>query len=299
MSLHIRKLPGKCGPLIERKDYLPHHVYFNPSADGAYTYIRVTQHTPVKEINHILIHDNNTQLLHWIADSQSNLRPTCGLFTGIEDLRIVVFEGKIWFTATTTHASAHMDNEIVVGCLDEKLKCVEYMSLVNIAPRPVKNICPFVWRGRLHLLDAYMSTIWEIEMERDPDSAGTIVGLKTTKVRSLRYAADNKPIKMRGSTSPVHLHGNTWGFVVHDIIFNDNAHLVTRLSYFHYWVEMDIERGVITFKSAPFFLAHWGIEYVSGLRYVAENDQMEVYFGVNDTMPMKCVTSLANLRCGK
>jgi hypothetical protein len=104
---------------------------------------------------------------------------------------------------------------------------------------------------------------------------------------------------MRGSTSPVYLHGNTWGFVVHDIIFNDDLRLVTRLSYIHHWVEMDMERGVVTFISTPFWCVHWGIEYISGIRYNKETEELDLMLGVQDQEAVLIKTTLQDLRVGK
>jgi hypothetical protein len=65
-------------------------------------------------------------------------------------------------------------------------------------------------------------------------------------------------------------------------------------------MEIDLARGVVTFMSAPFWLAHWGIEYVSGLRRSKrEQNVVEIYFGVNDQVPMMALARLADLRAGK
>jgi hypothetical protein len=288
--MYIRRLPARIGVLFQKKNYAPNHVYFNPSADGPYTYIRVTEHTKTTEINHIMIHNADTCNVHLIPNPSELLKDTCGLFTGLEDLRIVVFKERIWFTATCTHASWHMNNQMVVGRFNEHITKIDYLQIADIAPMPVKNVCPFVYDDALHLLDTYKQKVWRVnEIEN---------GLDFEVVRSIKHAHGDGPV-LRGSTSPVHLHGNTWGFIVHDIIFNDSAQLVTRLSYFHHWVEMDMERGVITYISSPFWIYHWGIEYVSGIKYVRERDEIEIYFGVMDQTPVKAVTTLANLRCGK
>jgi hypothetical protein len=292
MSLYIRRLPARIGVLFEKKNYAPNHVYFNPSAAGPYTYVRVTEHTRTTEINHIMIHNSVTGQLHMIPSPVDMLKETCALFTGIEDLRIVIFKDRLWFTATTTHASCHMNNQIVVGHFDEAMTRVDRLEVADIAPMPVKNICPFVWNDELHLLDAFKKKIWRVVDRSETDA------LTFECVRELRDAR-GVDRDLRGSTSPVHLHGNIWGFIVHDIIFNDNAQLVTRLSYYHLWVEIDIERGVITYVSTPFWIYHWGIEYVSGIKYVPEKHEVEIYFGVMDHIPVKAVTSLADMRCGK
>jgi hypothetical protein len=209
---------------------------------------------------------------------------------------------------------------MVVGHFSEDLARIERISPISAGKLPVKNICPFVWPSadaapedqRLRLIDTYKRAIYEVtelyeDAEGAPKGAPKFLRYLLTRVGTLRSAAGISDIGYRGSTSPVHLHGNTWGCVVHDIIFNDNARLVTRLAYYHHWMEMDLSRGVVTYFSAPFWIAHWGIEYVSGLRKVpvsADGTEggvrtMELFFGVQDQLPMKCVARLSDLRSGK
>lgn len=317
MTLHIRRLPGAKGQLVDPKSYPPNTVIFNPSADGRYIYLRATEHTSHDETNFAMIHDTVTQKTHIIRAPMDMLARTHNMFKGIEDLRIVVFQDRIWFTATTTHATEHQTNEMLVGHFDADLTRVERMSPVPLGPRPVKNVCPFVYGDRLRLLDTWHRAVYEVgELYEDGDSdgswgsvgsgsgtgngtAGSFIKFLVVKVKTLRPGAGIPNTGFRGSTSPIHLHGNTWGCIVHDIIFNDNSQLVTRLAYFHHWMEFDMERGVITAFSSPFWIAHWGIEYVSGIRKADERGGVEVYLGVQDQVAFKCATRLSDLRAGK
>lgn len=298
--MHIRRLPGDKGPLLNKDNFPQNHVFFNPSAHGQFVYIRCTAHSATEEKNYILIHNNETKMFHKIESPFHLLEPTHNLFQGLEDLRIVTHNGVIWFTATCTHGSKNMTNEMLVGHFNHDITAVERLSVLNIGKRPVKNICPFVWKDCIHLLDTYEKKIYKVNEIFDEDS-NDFIRFEASLVKSLRSASGIPIQGFRGSTSPVHLHGNTWGFIVHDIIFNDNLVLVTRLAYYHHWVEMDIERGVITYFSSPFWIQHWGIEYVSGIRYNALEDpnKVEIFFGIQDRMPFKCTTSLSDLRVGK
>jgi hypothetical protein len=296
--MYIRRLPGKKGVLLDKNNIPQNHVFFNPSADGPYVYIRATRHTRVDETNYVIIHNDITKTVHTIESPMDKLAPTANLFQGIEDLRIVCYHDRVWFSGTCTHASDHMTNELVVGHFDQALTKVERISVVDIGSRPVKNVCPFVWKDKLHLLDAYLRVIYLLEEEVD-ENTNKFQRFVATKVKDITSAQGVPNKGFRGSTSPVHLHGNTWGFIVHDIIFNDNSTLVTRLAYYHHWVEMDMERGVVTYFSSPFWCSHWGIEYISGIRYNKETSEVELFMGVQDNTPVKCVTTLADLRAGK
>jgi hypothetical protein len=140
--------------------------------------------------------------------------------------------------------------------------------------------------------------IYEVVDVNDTNADGKWIRYDVKKITSLKYGVGLENVKYRGSTSPVHLHGNTWGCIVHDIIFNDQAALVTRLSYIHHWIEFDIVSGVISFVSTPFWVAHWGIEYISGIQLI-EKYKVKLFIGVNDTSAIVCDTTLANLRVGK
>lgn len=295
--MYIRRLPGKRGLLLDTSNLPQNQVFFNPSADGPYVYIRTTVHTPVDETNHLILHNEDTKMTYNIPSPLHLLKENCNLFKGIEDLRIVIYNKRIWFSGTTTHASEHMTNEMVVGHLDEKLTCVERMSVIDIGIRPVKNVCPFVYNGTLRLIDPYLRAIYEVDEEVNDNNE--FVRFRIHKVCDITAAQGIPDKGYRGSTSPVHLHGNTWGFVVHDIIFNDNEQLVTRLAYYHHWVEIDMERAVVTYFSSPFWCLHWGIEYISGIRYKKESNEIELFMGIQDNKPAKCVTTLADLRVGK
>lgn len=291
--MHIRHLPCEHSILVDKNDIPGNHALFNPSADGPYIYIRGDEHSSTDECNYVIIHNESTKQTHKIESPMLFLKPSANLFKGIEDLRIVIFQGKVWFSGTTTHASYKMTNELIVGYFNTAMTCVEKLSVVDIGTLPVKNVCPFVWKNKMHLLDTYLLKIYEVSIDED---SGEFVA---TKVKDITYAGGIDKTPKRGSTSPVHLHGNTWGFVVHDIIFNDDLRLVTRLSYYHHWVEMDMERGVITFVSSPFWCVHWGIEYVSGIRYNKITHDVELFAGIQDSLPVKIVTKLHDLRIGK
>lgn len=291
--MHIRHLPCQHDLLVDKKEIPPNHAMFNPSADGSYVYIRANQHSEVDESNFVIIYNEDKKSLHRIESPMNLLKPSANLFKGIEDLRIVVYRDLVWFTGTTTHASYKMTNELLVGHFDKDLKCVEKMSVVDIGTLPVKNVCPFVWKNELHLLDAFLKKIYKVDVD---ESTGEFVA---TLVQTIETAHGVDTTAYRGSTSPVHLHGNIWGYVVHDIIFNDDLRLVTRLSYIHHWVEIDMERGMIVFISSPFWCVHWGIEYVSGIRYHKKLNTVELFLGIQDAVPVRVATKLHDLRIGK
>jgi len=179
---------------------------------------------------------------------------------------------------------------MVLGHFDDNMTCVENMAHIDVGTRPAKNVCPFVVKDKLMLIDFYTNSIFEL---------CDTTNIKIQKVMTMKFGAGIVPNKYRGSTSPVHLHGNTWGCVVHDIIFCDKQVLVTQLSYMSHWVEFDISTGVISFVSSPFFIAHWGVEFISGIRMENDKRKVQLYFSVQDNKSLIASTNIDLLRVGK
>jgi len=296
MPLYIRKLPCASGFMIDEKQIPQNVALYNPSKAGHYTYIRQTEYKPSGEENGMLIHDERTGKVTPVQSPYHLMAKTVNLFRGIEDLRLCEFEGRIWFGGTSTHISENMDNELVVGYFNKDMTIVEKVQMVDIGTRPVKNVIPFVYKNKLHFLDVYLRKIYEMKTyDKETQKEGQWY-METVKQLTPASGITNE--KYRGSTAPIHLHGSLYGCIVHDIIFNDNKRLVTRLSYIHHWMEFDMETGLITFVSTPFWLAHWGIEFVSGIEK-DKDGKINIFMGINDKLPMKCITTLADLRIGK
>ena len=293
MPLHIRRLPARVAPLIQRGDLPSTLTAFNPSRTDTHVAIRVVEQEGAFQTSHVLMVDARTRVASLVRSPLPRLTPTVNLFRGLEDVRLAQHAGRIWFTATCTHATAHQDNEMVVGCMTPGADAFERWYPLEVGKRPVKNVCPFSHDGALLLLDVYAGKVFEVHV--DEESAHATL---QTRV-DLRWVA-GQPRFYRGSTSPIHLHGTTWGCVAHDIIFNDDPRLVTRLSYLHHWLEFDLATGDVTFVSSPFWIAHWGVEYVSGLwRPPGHGAAVQLLLGVQDQEAVSVDTTLQDLRIGK
>lgn len=293
MPLYIRKLPAGVGMIVDEKNIPKQISLFNPSKAGPYTYIRQTEHNTLGDSSSIIIHNELTKKVSNIESPYYLLPKTVNLFKGLEDLRLCIYEDKLWFAATCTHASESMNNELVIGYFNKEITKVEKLQMVDIGSVPVKNVILFVYEHKLLLLDIYLQKIYKLLEDKETLTWSIEI------YKELVPAAGVSTEKYRGSSQPIHLHGSTYGCIVHDIIFNDNTKLVTRLSYLHHWYEFNIDTGFVTFISSPFWIANWGIEYVSGIHKDEQNNKIEIYLGVNDKYPFKAVTTLSDLRIGK
>jgi len=140
-----------------------------------------------------------------------------------------------------------------------------------------------------------MLTLYEIVCDTDENGKDTY---KPIVFKKITPCAGLEMNSMRGSTCPIHLHGNLWGCVVHEHIRRAREKQIS-LAYISYWMEFDIERGMATFISSPFIVAQWGVEFVSGIEYYKDKNEIEIFLGVNDQVAVVAKTKLQDLRVGQ
>jgi len=297
-SLYVRHLPGQGGKLIEEGSLPKDTVAFNPSIAYPFVYIRCIKQTQYAEENFIILYNVETSQSQTIGGLSNILQKNVNRYQGLEDLRICNYNNRLWFTATTTHASPAMNSELVVGYFNKAHTTIEALSYIPHGKPPVKNICPFVYKSKLLLFDIYKKQLCEvIDKKTQKDITTATTSFDTVPYLPITAGANLDIDNFRGSTSPIHLHGSLFGCIVHDIIFNDNTQQVTQLAYMHHWIEFDVESGKVTFVSSPFWVTTFGIEFISGMRLDGEN--VELYIGVQDKAAVKYVTNLSSLRSGK
>lgn len=299
MPLQVRRLPiSKVNALVDANALPPGVSVFNPSYDGGVISVRLVEPaspTQASVSGVLLIREKEREAFR-VKGTGDGLQPSIQYYQGLEDMRVCWYEGRLWFAGTSTHASHHYINDLVVGYFSKDLRSVEWATPVDLGTRPVKNVCPFVKEGRLRLLDMLQRRVY------------TVVGTEKERHRytvevdkELVLGPGIADIPYRGSTSPFHLHGNTWGFLAHDTIqVHPRGEVVTPLAYLHHYGEVDMSTGMITFMSSPFFLLHWGTEFVSGVQYdAAEAGAVRLFLGVKDKEALVCVTTLDALRVGR
>ena len=155
MPLYIRKLPAKISKIFnnEQSNIPKNHSLFNPSIAYPIIYIRGVKKDNIAFNSYIILHNILTNKLSIIDNYDNLLEKNVNLFKGIEDLRICFWKDKLWFTATSTHCSKIMNNELLIGHFNNTNTKIEKLNIVDIGSLPVKNICPFVYNDKLLLLD--------------------------------------------------------------------------------------------------------------------------------------------------
>lgn len=296
--LILRRLPGQGGKLIDEKSLPPNNIVFNPSIAYPYIYMRGNKQTPIDEINYIILYNIETKQSTTIQGLENILVKNTNRYRGLEDLRICNYQGKLWFVGTCTHANSTMNSEVVVGYFNDTKTNIERISHLSLGKPPVKNICPFVYENKLCIFDIYKKEIYEIENQTD-EKTGKWEKFVATHRRQISAGAGIDIENFRGSTSPVHLHGNLYGCIVHDIIYNDSPEKLTQLAYLHHWLEIDMNRAEVTFVSTPFWINKLGVEFISGLHIAPDGENVELYLGIDDQLAVKYITKLAFLRNGR
>lgn len=292
----IRKLPCQLSNLLGDQAKIPKFTYFNPSSCTPYLYIRTIEKMgTASETNHITIYHRETGVMKCIKTPPEMLLSTCGFYRGIEDARIFLYQGRLWFIATSTHISDNYLSQMMIGRMDEEVTRVEFVQHLDFGVRPLKNTCPFVHEDRIFVIDTFTLCLYTIEGEAQED--GKVV-YRPVLHKKLAPCAGLAPHTMRGSTCPIHLHGNLWGCIVHEHIRQAREKMMS-LAYISYWMEFDLERGAVTYVSSPFVAAHWGIEFISGIEYYRDRDEVELFLGVNDQMAVVAKTKLYDLRVGQ
>lgn len=300
MPLNVRKLPGVQKYIVDPKAIPENCVAINPSIADDIIYLRIIKPKGTHDVSEITLFNAKTSKTTQVAESNTMLS-SCGRYVGLEDLRLIRFKGKLHFVATSTHASKRMQSETIVGIFSDDLKNIERLDYIDLGPPPVKNICPFILNDTLMLIDTFNRSIYSLDLSGDGKEGDKYVATVYKQLvvpQGLGLGLGRGGFEMRGSTSPVHLHGAMWGCIVHDIIYNDNTtfHTKNKLAYIHYYMEFDVDAGIVTSVSSPFFLIKFGIEFVSGISYDNTTHAVSLFLGVDDRVPCVVETTLYNLR---
>jgi hypothetical protein len=240
----------------------------------------------------MLIHSELTNVAIYVNSPYHLMADTLNMYKGLEDLRLFEFEDKLWFICTSTHLTKNLINEIGIGYFNKDVTSVEYLQALDLNCRPIKNVTPFVYQNKIHLLDTVASIIYIMDVANDVSNFNATSIIKIVDTKRLSRGKGITTDTFKGSVSPVFLHGSLFGCVVHNNITSG----VQSLSYLHYWMEFDIDLQMITFISTPFIVTHWGIEFISGIEKTEHDNSIYLYLGIDDKVPVKCATTLSSLR---
>lgn len=250
-----------------------------------------TENNSLVQVSHMFLYSYKTDSMLMVDVPQNALHPSYNYYQGIEDTRILLYNDRLWFVSTSTHVSSTMRSEMMIGYFSQDTKHIEFCQHLDLGVRPVKNICPFEYQGSLLLIDTYTLVLYRVTGATQDQRT-----LVAERLCILEPCHGMLRHTLRGSTSPIHLHGDLYGCVVHEHIPKASG---GAFAYVSYWMEFDMGRRSVTFLSAPFFVTCLGIEFISGIEYNPGQGTVELYLGFKDTVPIVASTTLYDLRVGE
>lgn len=209
---------------------------------------------------------------------------------GLEDVRWVLHDGQVWFTATCYQIPDAQDRcRVVLGRLDHAMEKVEH--LVGLRYEAMRNIEKnwVLWPRPDGLLVIYSYDPFLV-LRFDPESGEAVQEhISTPPWRAAGYRGSGAPIAIPGRAGR-HLS------LVHEVAYRPSGNV-----YFHRWIEIDERDGLVRY-SRPFVFDHTGIEYGTGICDLG-NGHLIVTYGHEDRearwIEVAWNTVLASLRVGE
>jgi len=202
---------------------------------------------------------------------------------GLEDLRIVEFNNKLWFSAVYKN-----NNELystIIGFFNDSKNNIEKIvyDFKSDSNNNIKNIVPLVHDNLLHFIDTLNKIIYKLDNE-------------TLELSSdpLESTIDN--LNIRGSTEFIKLNNNIYGGIVHNSINISKGYDINKYYYFH-WIEIDMQPKTIIKLSKPFIFKNWGITFVSGI--FLQKNTLHIYYSEHDKDIYDAVIDINLLRNNK
>lgn len=224
----------------------------------------------VKTRNALVVMDNDWNILENLEFIDNNLSDIPSFPTnikGLEDIRLLSFKDKIYYTATSREFSYDGHNRIVLGEYDiVNKKCINNKCLIP----PDNSDCEKNWIG----LNDNNETIKFI-YKWHPMQIGELDENNKLHIKTV-YDTPKIFKHYRGSSNLVEYNNKLW-CITHGVYFHSPR------KYYHQFVILNKETYKPERYSVPFWLNRESIEYCLGLHI--ENDVVTILFSQNDSNP--------------
>jgi tetratricopeptide (TPR) repeat protein len=183
---------------------------------------------------------------------------------GIEDVRIIEFDGGLYFIGNSREVSPDNSPKMILGKYSiTENKVTNMVRLFGYGDdKCQKNWSPFIYNEKLLFVYSFDPLII---LEPDLETGECTVHKNTNQ--KYNYSM------LRGGSQGFYINGDLY-FITHEVVF-DNGRI-----YFHRFVKMTKDLNIEK-VSYPFFFKDWGIEYVAGATYY-ENNKILISWGSND-----------------
>lgn len=202
-----------------------------------------------------------------IVDEVALIPAATAMVRGIEDARLVRWQGAWWFVGNSRVFEASQHARVVLARLNSDCNRIEHLVPLRfkLSHGYEKNWSPFIYNDRLLLLYSSDPTII---LEPDPATGECTVVSSTSPLGNLgRY---------RGS-SPLVPFGSRYLGIVHEVAFGSDQRV-----YLHRFIELDPATWTVTRVSHPLTFLHTGVEYCCGLSPSHEPGKLVLSFSFED-----------------
>jgi glycosyltransferase involved in cell wall biosynthesis len=312
LNFYMQPLAGATHVQIPKPDGYPEYNVMNPSlvwdgeamcvnlrlvnyavgADQSYTVLggpdkglAFTNERPVHTVNVLRRDGRDTPVSTddlWLRYTKY----THGMISGVEDLRLFMHKGEIYFSGTCPQVDPGCVNQMVMGRLDKD--GVAHDMRLLVLPEDFNRRCEKNWM--LFSVDDEVLCFYDAVtiLVVDPDT-----GSLTLKVRN-----QSRPglSDFRGSAGPILVHGRWFG-MIHEVLMTTDA--VAKRVYIHRFIEYDPRNNWCLLKiGLPFrFSAQEtrnNIEYGIGMCFHPEDKKMYLSWGEGDAKAYLTIMSDAD-----
>tara|TARA_Y100000780_G_scaffold205743_1_gene200920 strand:+ start:6771 stop:8762 length:1992 start_codon:yes stop_codon:yes gene_type:complete len=203
---------------------------------------------------------HNIKSKYEISDINCDFERFESIIEGIEDIRLLRFNGKIWFTGTSRFTRNDNLNQMVFGnIVDKKIKILKGYG-EEICQ---KNWMPFIHKKKL----LYLYSLEPLTILEPNLNSGIC---KVYYKKQYEYNFSN----LRGGSQGIEIDKNYY-FVIHEVRYN------SRRYYSHRIIKLDMNLNLIS-VSKPFYFKELGIEFVCGVCIDENNKEILISFGKHD-----------------
>jgi hypothetical protein len=202
--------------------------------------------------------------------------------SGWEDLRLIDFKGRIWFTTCYRDSEEKFVSALGIVSVDMKSASILY----RWSDRS-KNLLPLATPDELFIVDIYKRKVFRVRNNVDGSDTDTDTVIQETATIQDGYAL---PGEIFGTSSFATLSNGTYGAMVHSTYIIGNGRY-----YLHYWIEIDVSKWTIVHVSDPFVMERFGIEFPMGIE-VTQSNHVDLYCGIDDKSITRYTVYLDELR---
>ncbi len=279
LSSDSNKTYALSSPSIIKEDdgYLVNFRTVNYRIGSCGEYTTMDEDGIVRTRNYLVHYDLNFKPLFQKEIVESFPRPVdpeIRKITGLEDVRLFKWNGKLWFVCSTFDTSLEQSVQISLGELGDPLKeesgekTIPLLALQPISGS-LKSLCeknwlPFVQGDRLDFIYSY-----------DPFKIYTLNATRDGVEELSSYEPNRDFSNFRGSAAPIPFKEG-YLLLVHEVVF------ANKRSYLHRFVYLNKDLKV-TKLSEPFYFKQLGVEYCLGMTVDHSGKKLILPFSVKDS----------------